>query len=85
MCELIQVGIIVWVGYIYNIYISSSCCLLFQIKHLKDLEKEKDALWSGLEILEKARLWYLQRLEENRARTGSASYLENTSEVLIVG
>ncbi|KAM9334955.1 suppressor APC domain-containing protein 1 [Symphorus nematophorus] len=38
------------------------------IKRLKDLEKEKDALCSGLEILEKARLWYLQRLEENRAR-----------------
>ncbi|XP_076578924.1 suppressor APC domain-containing protein 1 [Chaetodon auriga] len=38
------------------------------IKRLKDLEKEKDALCSGLEILEKARLWYLQQLEENRAR-----------------
>ncbi|XP_030006637.1 suppressor APC domain-containing protein 1 [Sphaeramia orbicularis] len=36
------------------------------IKRMKDLEKEKDALWSGLEILEKARVWYLQRLEENR-------------------
>lgn len=39
-----------------------------QIKRLKDLEKEKDALCSGLEILERTRLWYLQRLEENRAR-----------------
>ncbi|XP_018543003.1 suppressor APC domain-containing protein 1 [Lates calcarifer] len=38
------------------------------IKRMKDLEKEKDALWSGLEILERTRLWYLQRLEENRAR-----------------
>ncbi|XP_031140714.1 suppressor APC domain-containing protein 1 [Sander lucioperca] len=38
------------------------------VKRLRDLEKEKDALCSGLEILEKARLWYLQRLEENRAR-----------------
>ncbi|XP_053170027.1 suppressor APC domain-containing protein 1 [Scomber japonicus] len=38
------------------------------IKRLKELEKEKDALYSGLEILERARLWYLQRLEENRAR-----------------
>ncbi|XP_072233413.1 suppressor APC domain-containing protein 1-like [Leuresthes tenuis] len=38
------------------------------IKRLKDLEKEKDALWSGLAVLEKARLWYLQRLEENRAQ-----------------
>ncbi|XP_047431658.1 suppressor APC domain-containing protein 1 [Mugil cephalus] len=38
------------------------------IKRLKDLEKEKDALFTGLEILEKARYWYLQRLEDNRAR-----------------
>ncbi|KAM3587707.1 uncharacterized protein V6R79_012428 [Siganus canaliculatus] len=38
------------------------------IKRLKDLEKERDALCSGLEILEKTRLWYLQRLEENRAK-----------------
>uniref|UniRef100_A0A3B3XWW5 Suppressor APC domain containing 1 n=1 Tax=Poecilia mexicana TaxID=48701 RepID=A0A3B3XWW5_9TELE len=37
------------------------------IKRMKDLEKEKDALWSGLEVLEKGRLWYFQRLEENRA------------------
>ncbi|KAK2858875.1 hypothetical protein Q5P01_003495 [Channa striata] len=36
------------------------------IKRLKDLEKEKDALWCGLDILEKARIWYLQRLQENR-------------------
>ncbi|XP_038594553.1 suppressor APC domain-containing protein 1 isoform X2 [Micropterus salmoides] len=41
------------------------------IKRLKDLEKEKDALCSGLEILEKTRLWYLQQLEENRARQGN--------------
>lgn len=34
---------------------------------MKDLEKEKDALWSGLEVLEHGRLWYLQRLSENRA------------------
>ncbi|KAJ0057394.1 hypothetical protein NL108_006089 [Boleophthalmus pectinirostris] len=38
------------------------------VKRLKDLEQEKDALWCGLEILEKARLWYLQRLQENRHR-----------------
>ncbi|KAM7378111.1 hypothetical protein PAMA_013145 [Pampus argenteus] len=42
-------------------------CYLW-IKRLKDLEKEKDALCSGLEVLEKARLWYLQQLQENRER-----------------
>lgn len=38
------------------------------MKRLKDLEKEKDVLFCGLEVLEKTRLWYLQRLEGNRAR-----------------
>lgn len=39
-----------------------------QVKRLKDLETEKDALCCGLDILERTRFWYLQRLEENRAR-----------------
>lgn len=43
-------------------------CLSLQVKRLKDLEKEKDVLFCGLEVLEKTRLWYLQRLEGNRAR-----------------
>lgn len=66
----------------------SSCFFSVQIKQLKDLEKEKDALWSGLEILEKTRLWYLERLEENRAhqgsiesRSGFASRREDGAEV----
>ncbi|XP_008299814.1 suppressor APC domain-containing protein 1 [Stegastes partitus] len=57
------------------------------IKRLKDLEKEKDALCSGLEVLEKARLWYLQRLEANKARqdrieakSGLSSFLEDATE-----
>ncbi|KAM9846168.1 suppressor APC domain-containing protein 1 [Aulostomus maculatus] len=41
------------------------------IKRLKDLEKEKDALYSGVEILGKAHLWYVQQLQENRARLDS--------------
>ncbi|XP_076009472.1 suppressor APC domain-containing protein 1 [Genypterus blacodes] len=41
------------------------------IKHMKDLEMEKDALWCGLDVLEKARLWYLHRLVENRTRHAS--------------
>ncbi|XP_062238413.1 suppressor APC domain-containing protein 1 isoform X1 [Platichthys flesus] len=57
------------------------------IKRLKDLEREKDALWSGLEILERARFWYLQRLHENRTRqdnietkTRLGSYKEDPAE-----
>ncbi|XP_057712274.1 suppressor APC domain-containing protein 1 [Corythoichthys intestinalis] len=42
------------------------------IKHLKDLEKEKDILYCGLEILEQARLWYRHRLAKNRTKQGDA-------------
>ncbi|XP_064794037.1 suppressor APC domain-containing protein 1-like [Oncorhynchus masou masou] len=38
------------------------------IKRLKDLEREKDSLWAGLQVLEQARLWYRHILEDNRAR-----------------
>ncbi|XP_041710034.2 suppressor APC domain-containing protein 1-like [Coregonus clupeaformis] len=38
------------------------------IKRLKDLEREKDSLWAGLQVLEQARLWYRHKLEDNRAR-----------------
>ncbi|XP_029969651.1 suppressor APC domain-containing protein 1-like [Salarias fasciatus] len=57
------------------------------VKRMKDLEREKDALWCGLEILEKARFWYLQRLDENRARqdsmeskSGAVSFQEGAAE-----
>uniref|UniRef100_A0A3Q1I229 Suppressor APC domain containing 1 n=1 Tax=Anabas testudineus TaxID=64144 RepID=A0A3Q1I229_ANATE len=69
-------------------YYFSHFRLLFQIKRLKDLEKEKDALWSGLEILEKARMWYVQQLQENRAqqnnmkiKSGFGSCQESVVEV----
>ncbi|XP_077399684.1 suppressor APC domain-containing protein 2 [Vanacampus margaritifer] len=42
------------------------------IKHLKDLEKEKDILYCGVEILEQARLWYHHRLEKNRTQKDKA-------------
>lgn len=54
---------------------------------MKDLEQEKDALWSGLEVLEKGRLWYFQRLEENRAlrcvetRYSTGAYHKRAAEV----
>ncbi|KAL4641026.1 suppressor APC domain-containing protein 1 [Arapaima gigas] len=38
----------------------------FWLRRLKQLEQEKDCLWTGLQVLEQARLWYEQRLEENR-------------------
>ncbi|XP_049616892.1 suppressor APC domain-containing protein 1 [Syngnathus scovelli] len=42
------------------------------IRHLKDLEKEKDILYCGLEILDQARLWYHHQLEKNKAQQADA-------------
>lgn len=53
---------------VFVLYVMEHVFFPCQIKRLKELEKEKDALCSGLEVLEKSRLWYLQRLQENRAR-----------------
>ncbi|XP_038130483.1 suppressor APC domain-containing protein 1 [Cyprinodon tularosa] len=50
-----------------SLYSQEALRFYLWIKRMKDLEKEKDALWSGLEVLEHGRLWYLQRLSENRA------------------
>lgn len=32
------------------------------------MEREKDSLWAGLQVLEQARIWYRRILEDNRAR-----------------
>ncbi|XP_061524159.1 suppressor APC domain-containing protein 1 [Phycodurus eques] len=53
------------------------------IKHLKDLEKEKDILCCGLETLEQARLWYCQRLRKSRAQqddTDTKSWINSSQE-----
>uniref|UniRef100_A0A3Q2XZV4 Suppressor APC domain containing 1 n=1 Tax=Hippocampus comes TaxID=109280 RepID=A0A3Q2XZV4_HIPCM len=65
----------------------SSLCSLdalrFYLWHLKDLEKEKDILYCGLEILEQARLWYRHRLEKSRTRqddTDAKSWVNSCRE-----
>ncbi|XP_019738796.1 suppressor APC domain-containing protein 1 [Hippocampus comes] len=58
------------------------------IKHLKDLEKEKDILYCGLEILEQARLWYRHRLEKSRTRqddTDAKSWVNSCREGVAKG
>ncbi|XP_018585454.1 suppressor APC domain-containing protein 1 [Scleropages formosus] len=42
------------------------------LRRLKQLEQEKDCLWTGLQVLEQVRSWYRQRLEENRQLQGGA-------------
>ncbi|KAM4614938.1 suppressor APC domain-containing protein 1 [Polymixia lowei] len=49
------------------------------IQRLKDLEREKDSLWSGLEVLEEAHLWYHRQLLENRIRQASVEAKSGTS------
>ncbi|MED6273004.1 hypothetical protein CHARACLAT_002379 [Characodon lateralis] len=69
-----------------SLYSQEALRFYLWIKRMKDLEKEKDALWSGLEILEKGRLWYLQWLAENRAlrcvesRNGSGIHHKRPAE-----
>ncbi|XP_063049144.1 suppressor APC domain-containing protein 1 [Engraulis encrasicolus] len=43
------------------------------LRELKALEQEKDSLWQGLECLERTRVWYQHRLQQNlhRTRTGT--------------
>ncbi|XP_017549378.1 suppressor APC domain-containing protein 1 [Pygocentrus nattereri] len=44
------------------------------LKQLKALEREKDSLWMGLQVLEQTRLWYQHQLEnisERHARPGT--------------
>ncbi|XP_061618042.1 suppressor APC domain-containing protein 1 isoform X3 [Phyllopteryx taeniolatus] len=58
---------------------------LLLIKHLKDLEKEKDILCCGLETLEQARLWYCQRLQKSRAQqddTDTKGWINSSQQVV---
>ncbi|KAM4711589.1 suppressor APC domain-containing protein 1 [Anableps anableps] len=70
-----------------SLYSQDALRFYLWIKQMKDLEKEKDALWSGLEMLEKGRLWYLQRLMENSAlqcvesRYGTGSFHKRAAQV----
>ncbi|XP_023666224.2 suppressor APC domain-containing protein 2-like [Paramormyrops kingsleyae] len=58
------------------------------LKRLKELEREKDCLWAGLETLEQARMWYHQQLEENRERHDGpepwTEYLETPSRDCLI-
>ncbi|XP_062339136.1 suppressor APC domain-containing protein 1 isoform X2 [Osmerus eperlanus] len=44
--------------------------LFLWVKHMRELEREKDCLWAGLEVLEQAQCWYhtlLQTRPRNHA------------------
>ncbi|XP_046878706.1 suppressor APC domain-containing protein 1 isoform X2 [Hypomesus transpacificus] len=37
--------------------------LFLWVKHMRELEREKDGLWAGLQVLEQAQCWYHTRLQ----------------------
>lgn len=49
------------------------------MKKLRDLEREKDSLWIGLQVLEQARFWYQHQLDhvsQRHARIGTRKHDE---------
>ncbi|KAM3859068.1 suppressor APC domain-containing protein 1 [Diretmus argenteus] len=68
-----------------NLYSLDALRFYLWVKRLKDLEREKDSLQCGLEVLDQARLWYHQRLEDNRvlqaSKGGAGSRQEGAAEV----
>lgn len=40
----------------------------FQLKRRRDLERQKDVLWAGLQVVEQTQLWYQNRLQLNLQR-----------------
>ncbi|XP_021330987.1 suppressor APC domain-containing protein 1 isoform X2 [Danio rerio] len=40
----------------------------YWLKRRRDLEREKDVLWAGLEVVEQTQLWYQTRLQLNSQR-----------------
>ncbi|KAL2102451.1 hypothetical protein ACEWY4_001619 [Coilia grayii] len=44
------------------------------LRELKALEQEKDSLWLGLHSLDRTRLWYQQRLQDNLSRSTSLGH-----------
>lgn len=43
---------------------SASASCLFQLQRMQALEREQDALWQGLELLEHSQAWYEGCLRE---------------------
>ncbi|XP_030632755.1 suppressor APC domain-containing protein 1 [Chanos chanos] len=54
-----------------NLHSLDSLRFFLWLKRLRALEREKDLLWTGLQGLEQARLWYQHQLQENTLRQAS--------------
>lgn len=56
-----------------------------QLKRLKALEREKDSMWIGLQVLDQARYWYQHRLKQiSQRRARSATENQDTVFILFV-
>ncbi|KAK3517491.1 hypothetical protein QTP70_012570 [Hemibagrus guttatus] len=50
------------------------------LKELRALEREKDSLWIGLQVLERTRFWYQQKLDQISQRNARVSTREHDKE-----
>uniref|UniRef100_A0A8B9H1H6 Suppressor APC domain containing 1 n=2 Tax=Astyanax mexicanus TaxID=7994 RepID=A0A8B9H1H6_ASTMX len=51
------------------------------LKHLRALEREKDSLWMGLQVVEQTRLWYQHHLENVSERHSRICSKDQDKEV----
>ncbi|KAK2832369.1 hypothetical protein Q7C36_015831 [Tachysurus vachellii] len=64
-----------------NSLYSSDALRFFQwLKKLHALEREKDSLWIGLQVLERARFWYQQQLDQNSQRNARIGTREHDEQ-----
>ncbi|KAF5898836.1 suppressor APC domain-containing protein 1-like, partial [Clarias magur] len=62
-----------------SLYSSDALRFFHWLKRLRALEREKDSLWIGLEVLEQARFWYqyqLDRVNQRHERLGMRKHDE---------
>ncbi|MCJ8743295.1 hypothetical protein PDJAM_G00092240 [Pangasius djambal] len=62
-----------------SLYSSDALRFFHWLKKLRALEREKDSLWIGLQVLEQARFWYQHQLEQvsqRHARIGTREQAE---------
>uniref|UniRef100_A0A663NDI4 Suppressor APC domain containing 2 n=1 Tax=Athene cunicularia TaxID=194338 RepID=A0A663NDI4_ATHCN len=62
-----------------------SVCFVLQLKHMKELEQEKDFLLQGLELVERTREWYHQHIQFMQERQRLLGKNKTTAEFLPEG
>ncbi|XP_053544348.1 suppressor APC domain-containing protein 1 isoform X1 [Ictalurus punctatus] len=63
-----------------SLYSSDALRYFHWLKKLRALEREKDSLWSGLQVLEQARFWYQHQLDHVSQRHARMDTREHDEE-----